>query len=183
MSRSLDASVESSSRSKSSLPDSDGSAQDLYCDAGAFVVVLHLRDSDMFRKGFDTGATGFEAGVRLELERSEELDVEFRKDGFRSLMLAPGRNWPREVEARSFGFWISLAPSPARLSRDGLGRSDDVELAAGAGVGDGAGWTTETGRGSRERRGMPLARLWELSIIHQSLVGIRFEKLDLRVPC
>lgn len=168
MSRSLDASVESSSRSKSSWLDPDGSAQGLYCDAGAFVVVLHLRDSDMFRKGFDTGAAGFGAaglgaGVRLELERSEELDVEFRKDGFRSLRLAPGRNWPREVEARSFGFWISLAPaaSPARLSRDGLGRSDDVELAAGAGagVGDGAGWTTETGRGSRERRGMPLARL------------------------
>lgn len=174
MSRSLDASVGSSSRSKSSLLDSDGSAQDLYCDAGAFVVVLHLRDSDMFRKGFDTGAAGFEAGVRAELERSEELDVEFRKDGFRSLMLAPGRNCPREVEARSFGFWTPVA-SPARLSRDGLGRSDDVELAAGAGVGDGAGWTTETGRGSRERRGMPLARLWELSIIHQSLVGIRFE--------
>lgn len=93
MSRSLDASVESSSsRSKPSLLVSDGSAQGLYCDAGAFVVVLHRRDSDMFRKGFDTGAAGLGAGVRLELERSEELDVEFRKAGFRSLMLAPGRS-------------------------------------------------------------------------------------------
>lgn len=95
------------------------------------------------------------------------------------MVLAEGRNWPREVEARSFGFWTSLAPaaSPARLSRDGLGRSADVELVVGAGDGDGAGtgWTTETGRGSRERRGMPLARLWELSIIHQWLVRIGFE--------
>lgn len=70
MSRSLEASVESCSRSKSSLLASDGSAQDLYCEAGAFVVVLHLRDSDTFRKGFDTGAAGFAAGVRVELDRN-----------------------------------------------------------------------------------------------------------------
>lgn len=164
---SLDASVEPVSGSNESLSDSVGSAQGLYCAAGALVTVLHLRDDDdTARTGFDTGAAGLGAGAREELERSWLLDVELRKAGARPLfVLAEGRSWPREAEPRSFGFWISvpLDVSPARLSREGLGRSDDVELEAGAGAG--AGWMMpETGRGSREGRGMPLSRLWELSI-------------------
>lgn len=166
---SLDASVEPASWSNASLSDSPGSAQGLYCAAGALVIVLHLRlDDDADRTGFDTGAAGLGAGagVREELERSWLLDVEFRKAGARPLLVvAEGRSWPRDAEPRSFGFWSSppLDVSPARLSREGLGRSDDVELEAEAGAG--AGWTMpETGRGSREGRGMPLTRLWELSI-------------------
>lgn len=166
----LIASVESVSCSNDPLSDSAGSAQGLYCAAGALVIVLHLRwDDDTARTGFDTGAAGLGAGAgaREELERSWLLDVELRKAGARPLFVpAEGRSWPREAEARSFGFWISepLDVSPARLSREGLGRSDDVELEAGAGAG--AGWMMpETGRGSREGRGMPLSRLWELSIL------------------
>lgn len=165
---SLEGSVVSASASKASLSDSAGSAQGLYCATGALVVVLHLLlEDETARTGFDTGATaGFVAGVRDELDRRLVFDVEFRKAGARPLVvLAEGLSWPREAEARSFGFWMSLPldASPARLSRDALGRSDDVELAAGDG---GAGWTIpETGRGSREGRGMPLTRLWEVSIL------------------
>lgn len=105
---SLDASVESASCSKASLSDSPGSAQGLNCAAGALVMVLHLRwDDDTARMGFDTGAAGLGAGVRdeFELERSWLLDTEFRKDGARPLLvLVEGRSWPREAEARSFGF-------------------------------------------------------------------------------
>lgn len=167
VSMSLDGSVVSASASKVSLSDSAGSAQGLYCAAGALVTVLHLLlDDETARTGFGAGAAGFAAGVRDELDRRLVFDVEFRKDGARPLVVpAEGLSWPREVDARSFGFWMSLPldASPARLSRDGLGRSDDVEVVAGDG---GAGWTIpETGRGSREGRGMPLIRLWEVSIL------------------
>jgi hypothetical protein len=168
---SFDGSVVSAPASKASLSGSAGSAgsaQGLYCAAGALVMVLHrLLDDETARAGFGAGAAGFAAGVRDELDRRLVFDVEFRKAGGRPLLvvLAEGLSWPREVEARSFGFWMSLPldTSPARLSRDGLGRSDDVEVVAGDG---GAGWTIpETGRGSREGRGMPLIRLCEVSIL------------------
>lgn len=138
-------------------------------------MVLHLRwDDDTDRIGFDTGAAGLGAGARVEFARSWLLDVEFRNAGARPLLvLAEGRSWFREVEARNFGFCTSPAPaaSPARLSRDGLGRSDDVDV---VGLGIGAGWMMpDTGRGSREGRGMPLTRLCELSIFTSRFVCLQ----------